>query len=72
MANILHIAASPRDESYSTRLASVFFETYRQARPEDRIETLHVFRTDIPSFCAPTAKRGQVRRGTGTGVSERG
>lgn len=56
MANVLHIVASPRSESYSTRLAEAFVETYRQDRPEDRIETLDVFRDDIPPFYAPAAK----------------
>jgi FMN-dependent NADH-azoreductase len=56
MANILHIVASPRSESYSTRLADAFFEAYRQARPEDRIETLDIFRAEIPPFQAPAAK----------------
>jgi FMN-dependent NADH-azoreductase len=56
MTNILHIVASPRNESYSTRLAGAFFETYRQVRPLDRIETLDVFQADIPQFYAPQAK----------------
>jgi FMN-dependent NADH-azoreductase len=56
MANILHIMASPRIESYSTRLAEAFFEAYHQTRPEDCVETLDVFRADIPLFYAPAAK----------------
>jgi len=56
MENILHIVASPRSESYSTRLAEAFFAAYRQARPEDHIETLDVFRDDVPPFHAPAAK----------------
>ena len=56
MANLLHIVASPRNESYSTRLAGAFFEAYRQVRPDDRIETLDVFQADIPQFYAPQAK----------------
>jgi FMN-dependent NADH-azoreductase len=48
--------ASPRGESYSTRLANAFLETYRQARPQDRIETLDLFRAEIPPFAAPQAK----------------
>jgi len=56
VATILHIVASPRSESYSTRLAGAFFGAYRQVRPEDRIETLDVFRADIPPFYAPAAK----------------
>ena len=56
MATILHIVASPRSESYSSRLAGAFFEAYREARPNDRIETLDVFQADIPQFYAPQAK----------------
>ena len=49
MAKLLHIVASPRSESYSTRLAKAF-DTYRQARSEDSIETLDVFRDNLPPF----------------------
>src|SRR5215471_14142214 len=56
MATILHLVASPRSESYSSRLAGAFFEAYREARPNDRIETLDVFQADIPQFYAPQAK----------------
>ncbi len=56
MEKVLHIVASPRDESYSTRLAEAFFESYRHLRPNDVVETLDVFRDDIPSFSAPAAK----------------
>jgi FMN-dependent NADH-azoreductase len=55
VARILHIAASPRDESYSRRLAEAFLDACRQARPEDRIETLDLFEADIPPFHAPEA-----------------
>lgn len=56
MASLLHIVASPRGESYSTRLAKAFLETYRKASPQDRIETLDLFKADIPPFTAPQAK----------------
>jgi FMN-dependent NADH-azoreductase len=56
MTNVLHILASPRIESFSTRVAQAFLDSYRQARPEDRIETLDLFQADIPPFCAPQAK----------------
>src|SRR6516225_5995476 len=56
MATILHLVASPRSESYSSRLAGAFFEAYRETRPNDRIETLDVFQADIPQFYAPQAK----------------
>jgi FMN-dependent NADH-azoreductase len=56
MKSLLHIVASPRAESYSTRLSKAFLDSYRQARPEDRIETLDVFRDDVAPFYAPAAK----------------
>ncbi len=56
MASALHILASPRIESYSTRVARAFLDSYRQARPDDRIETLDLFKADIPPFHAPQAK----------------
>ena len=56
MAKLLHILASPRVESYSTRVAKAFLDSYRHARPEDRIEVLDLFQADIPPFHAPQAK----------------
>ncbi len=56
MANILYIVASPRLESYSTRVARAFLDSYRQARPEDRIEILDLYKAEIPPFFAPQAK----------------
>ncbi len=56
MASVLHIIASPRIESYSTRVGKAFLDSYRQARPEDRIEALDLYQADIPSFTAPQAK----------------
>jgi FMN-dependent NADH-azoreductase len=56
MTKLLHILASPRVESYSTRVASAFLDSYRQARPDDHVEVLDLFRADIPPFYAPQAK----------------
>ena len=56
MAGLLHIVASPRVESYSTRVAQAFCDSYRQARPDDQIEVLDLFKADIPPFHAPAAK----------------
>ena len=72
MATILHLVASPRSESYSSRLAGAFFEAYREARPNDRIETLDVFQADIPQFYAPQAKaKYAVIAGLGPGTRPR-
>ena len=56
MAKLLHILASPRVESYSTRVAKAFLDSYRHARPGDQIEVLDLFQADIPPFYAPQAK----------------
>ena len=56
MSNVLYIVASPRPESYSTRVAKAFIESYSQARPEDRVEMLDLYKADIPPFLAPQAK----------------
>lgn len=56
MARVLYIQASPRTESFSTRLAKAFADSYRQARPQDRTEVLDLFSADIPPFTAPAAK----------------
>jgi FMN-dependent NADH-azoreductase len=56
MAELLHIIASPRIASYSTRVAKAFLDAYRQVRPADRVEALDLYEADIPSFDAPQAK----------------
>ena len=56
MARLLHILASPRVESYSTRVAKAFLDSYRQTRPGDYIEVLDLAHADIPPFHAPQAK----------------
>jgi FMN-dependent NADH-azoreductase len=56
MAKLLHILASPRVESYSTRVAKAFLDSYRQAQPGDYIEVLDLAHANIPPFLAPQAK----------------
>jgi FMN-dependent NADH-azoreductase len=56
MASVLHIVASPRVDSYSTRVAKAFLDSYRQTRPGDRVETLDLYKADVPPFSAPQAK----------------
>ena len=53
----LYIIAIPAPESYSApRVAKALLDSYRQARPEDRIEVLDLYKADIPPFLAPQAK----------------
>jgi FMN-dependent NADH-azoreductase len=56
MANVLHIIASPRIESYSAKVAKAFLDSYRKSRPEDHIEVLDLYKAEIPQFTAPQAK----------------
>ncbi|NQU76140.1 MAG: NAD(P)H-dependent oxidoreductase [Planctomycetes bacterium] len=53
MNKILYIQASPREHrSKSIALADAFIESYRQSHPDDRIETLNLFETDLVEFGA--------------------
>jgi FMN-dependent NADH-azoreductase len=63
MAKLLHIVASPRPESFSSRVAEVFLDIYRQAHPKDAIERLDLFTADLPPFLAPQAKAKYVVMG---------
>lgn len=56
MTQVLHILASPRAESFSTRVAEAFLNSYRQARPDGRVEVLDLHTADIPPFSAPQSK----------------
>ncbi len=55
MPKLLHIKASPRRESFSTRAAETFTESYCKTHPASRVETLDLFDADIPDFRAPQA-----------------
>ncbi len=50
MTKILHIIANPKkeEESYSRRLAKEFLKEYTKNHSEDVIETLNLYKTDIP------------------------
>ena len=54
MHKLLYMMSSPRIErSYSLHIANAFVDAYRQYHPQDRIETINVFTTDLPSFDGP-------------------
>ena len=49
MATLLYIEASPRrDQSFSSRLAAAFLNTYRANNPDDTIDHLHLFDNELP------------------------
>jgi len=59
MNKILYIKASPRSgHSYSVAVADAFIETYHQTHPDDEINTIDIFKSDLPAFDfkAATAK----------------
>lgn len=51
MARLLYIESSPRkDRSASIRVAHIFIEEYRRTHPDDTVETLDLWKTELPSF----------------------
>jgi FMN-dependent NADH-azoreductase len=51
MGKLLYLEASPRQEqSYSSRAAKVFLETYLIENPEDTIDHYHLFEHEVPEF----------------------
>lgn len=51
MPSLLHIIASPRDEdSHSNALAKVYIEARKSADPSLKVETLHLWKADLPEF----------------------
>jgi len=55
MAKLLYIEASPRkDRSYSIQVAREFLAAYGAAHPKDEIDTLDLWRTDLPAFDGET------------------
>src|SRR5215472_17980713 len=51
MASLLHISASPRGEaSESLRIAGTFVDVYRDANPDDQIDTWDLWDGTLPEF----------------------
>ena len=51
MAQLLYIEASPRKKrSASIEVSRAFLETYQTAHPDDQIETVDLWASDLPSF----------------------
>jgi len=50
VAKLLHIQASPRDRSHSGAVARAFLEEYLASHPGDTVETLDLFRIELPPF----------------------
>ena len=51
MQKLLYVQASPRIErSHSIATADAFVDSYKQAHPEDDIQTINLFKEPLPSF----------------------
>jgi len=51
MARLLYVVASPRSErSYSVRTAETFVAAYRERHPGTEVDTLDLFRSELPCF----------------------
>ncbi len=55
MSRLLYVRSSPRnDRSYSARAAAAFLAKYQAANPDDVIEELDLWSTDLPRFDGET------------------
>jgi FMN-dependent NADH-azoreductase len=51
MPRLLYVEASPRkDRSASIEVSRAFLESYRVTHPDDEVETLDIWASDLPSF----------------------
>ncbi len=50
MSSLLHIKASPRERSYSTKVANAFKSAYLEAKPDSKIDVFDIFAEELPSF----------------------
>ncbi len=55
MARLLYIESSPRkDRSASIQVAKTFIEKYQETHPDDKIDSIDLWKTDLPSFDGET------------------
>ena len=75
MSKLLHIQASPRgDRSASTTVAKEFLAVYKTKHPDDTIETLDLWKADLPAFEGDrlNAKYAVLSGGTFTDAQKNG
>lgn len=61
MNKVLYIQASPRKaRSRSIQAADAFVEAYRQNHPEDSVEVMNLFETNLPHFDGPAVEAKYV------------
>jgi len=57
MSKVIHIQSSPRgDQSVSIQVATAFLAAYREAHPDDWVDTLDLNAAGLPTFDAPAAE----------------
>ena len=60
MAKLLYLEASPRHEnSYTSRIAAAFLETYQELNPQDEIDHFHLFDHPVPEFDEEAARMAE-------------
>ncbi len=58
MIKLLYLEASPRqDNSYSSRVAKAFLDSYRERNPDHEVEHLPLFDRELPAFGAEGANQ---------------
>jgi FMN-dependent NADH-azoreductase len=71
MVSLLHISASPRVEaSESLRIASTFVDVYRDANPDDQIDTWDLWDGTLPEFGRAAAAAKMAVLGGGEPVGD--
>jgi FMN-dependent NADH-azoreductase len=73
MATVLYIEASPlKQRSHTIEVAHAFLDAYREARPEDTIETIDLWAHALPPFDGATieAKFAVLRRNDFTALQQ--
>lgn len=55
MERLLYIEASPRkDRSASLKVAGTFIDEYKKSHPQDKVDTIDLWTSDLPSFDGET------------------
>lgn len=64
MKRLLYVKSSPRDDrSYSGRAAEAFIAAYRLAHPDDAVEELDLWKTELPRIDGQTLAAKYARMG---------
>lgn len=77
MTRVLYIEASPRGaDSFSSRVAGAFLDSYREAHPDHQVEHLPLFDIELPAFGSEGAGQKMAQIGSlmqgGSGIAATG